>query len=94
MDIGGVITLRYCGVCRAFGLRVAHGLRYSGLFCLSNISYERIGRRNLLVAKDFMNLMPRMAMSRYLLSACNTALPPSLNLLGETGLLSSSVSWS
>ena len=35
-----------------------------------------------------------MAMWRFLLRACNTAAAPSLNLLGEIGLLSSLVSWS
>ena len=49
------------GVCRSFALVVAHGLCSSGLFCLSNISYERFGRRSLLVNKGLINLMPRMA---------------------------------
>ena len=39
---------------------VAHGLCSSDLFCLSNISYERFGRRSLLVNKGLINLMPRM----------------------------------
>ena len=44
---------------------MAHGLCSSGLFCLfclSNIPYERSGRRRLLVSKGLVNLMPRMAM--------------------------------
>ena len=45
MVIGGIITLSYWGVCRSFALMVAHGLCSSGLFCLSNISYECFGRR-------------------------------------------------
>jgi len=59
--IGGIITLSYWGVCRSFALMVAHGLCSSGLFCLSNISYERFGRRSLLVNKGLINLIPRMA---------------------------------
>jgi len=62
MVIGGVMTLRYWGVCRAFALMVAHGLCSSGLFCLSNITYERFGRRRLLVNRGLINLIPRMAM--------------------------------
>ena len=94
MVIGGIMTLRYWGVCRSYVLMIAHGLCSSGLFCLSNISYERFGRRSLLVNRGLMNLMPRMAMWWFLLSSCNIAAPPSLNLLGEIGLLSRLVSWS
>lgn len=94
MVISGIITLNYWGVCRSFALMVAHGLCSSGLFCLSNISYERFGRRSLLVNKGLINLMPRMAMWWFLLRSCNIAAPPSLNLLGEIGLLSGLISWS
>lgn len=94
MVIGGIMTLSYWGVCRSFALMVAHGLCSSGLFCLSNFSYERFGRRSLLVRRGLINLMPSMAMWWFLLRACNIAAPPSLNLLGEIGLLSSLVSWS
>nr|APU93543.1 NADH dehydrogenase subunit 4 [Sphaerotermes sp. A TB-2017] len=94
MVIGGIMTVSYWGVCSAFALMVAHGLCSSGLFCLSNISYERFGSRSLLISSGLINLMPSMAMWWFLLSACNMAAPPSLNLLGEVGLLSSLVSWS
>ena len=40
---------------------VAHGLCSSGLYCLSNIYYERFGRRSLLVNRGLINLMPGMA---------------------------------
>nr|YP_009250618.1 NADH dehydrogenase subunit 4 [Heterotermes malabaricus]AMX22947.1 NADH dehydrogenase subunit 4 [Heterotermes malabaricus] len=94
MVIGGVMTMSYWGVCSSFALMIAHGLCSSGLFCLSNISYERFGSRSLLVNSGLMNLMPSMTMWWFMLSACNMAAPPSLNLLGEIGLLSSLVSWS
>nr|YP_009350632.1 NADH dehydrogenase subunit 4 [Bulbitermes laticephalus]AQP27508.1 NADH dehydrogenase subunit 4 [Bulbitermes laticephalus] len=94
MVIGGIMTLNYWGVCSSFALMVAHGLCSSGLFCLSNISYERFGSRSLLINKGLINLMPSMTMWWFLLSSCNMAAPPSLNLLGEIGLLSSLVSWS
>nr|YP_009350346.1 NADH dehydrogenase subunit 4 [Hypotermes makhamensis]AQP26844.1 NADH dehydrogenase subunit 4 [Hypotermes makhamensis] len=94
MVIGGLMTFSYWGVCSSYVLMIAHGLCSSGLFCLSNISYERFGSRSLLVNSGLINLMPSMAMWWFLLSACNMAAPPSLNLLGEIGLLSSLVSWS
>jgi NADH-ubiquinone oxidoreductase chain 4 len=83
------MTLSYWGVCKSFTLMVAHGLCSSGLFCLSNISYERFGSRSLLISRGLINLIPRMTMWWFLLRACNMAAPPSLNLLGEIGLLSS-----
>jgi NADH-ubiquinone oxidoreductase chain 4 len=46
--IGGIMTLSYLGVCRSVALMVAHGLCSSGLSYLSNIPYERFGRRSLL----------------------------------------------
>lgn len=94
MVIGGIMTISYWGACSSLALIIAHGLCSSGLFCLSNISYERFGRRSLLINRGLVNLMPRMAMWWFLLSACNMAAPPSLNLLGEIGLLSGLVAWS
>nr|YP_009726967.1 NADH dehydrogenase subunit 4 [Cryptotermes declivis]QIA95627.1 NADH dehydrogenase subunit 4 [Cryptotermes declivis] len=92
--IGGIMTLSYWGVCGSFTLMIAHGLCSSGLFCLANISYERIGSRSLLVSRGLLNLMPSMSFWWFMLSACNMAAPPSLNLLGEISLLNSLVSWS
>ena len=37
-------------------------MRSSGPFCLSNVFYERFGRRSLLIDKGLINLMPIMAM--------------------------------
>nr|QAX91111.1 NADH dehydrogenase subunit 4 [Parrhinotermes sp. C MW-2019] len=92
--IGGVMISNYWGACSSFALMVAHGLCSSGLFCLSNISYERLGSRSLLINKGLMSFMPSMTMWWFLLSSCNMAAPPSLNLLGEIGLLSGLISWS
>nr|YP_009250761.1 NADH dehydrogenase subunit 4 [Rhinotermes hispidus]AMX23114.1 NADH dehydrogenase subunit 4 [Rhinotermes hispidus]URH16770.1 NADH dehydrogenase subunit 4 [Rhinotermes hispidus] len=94
MVIGGIMIFNYWGACGSFALMVAHGLCSSGLFCLSNISYERLGSRSLLINSGLMAFMPSMAMWWFLLSSCNMAAPPSLNLLGEISLLSGLVSWS
>nr|URX54118.1 NADH dehydrogenase subunit 4 [Cryptotermes sp. 6 AB-2022a] len=92
--IGGIMTLSYWGLCGSFTLMIAHGLCSSGLFCLANISYERTGSRSLLISRGLLGLMPSMAFWWFMLSACNMAAPPSLNLLGEISLLNSLVSWS
>nr|WES82317.1 NADH dehydrogenase subunit 4 [Glyptotermes angustus] len=92
--IGGIMTMSYWGFCGSFTLMIAHGLCSSGLFCLANISYERLGSRSLLVNSGLLNFMPSMSFWWFMLSACNMAAPPSLNLLGEISLLNSLVSWS
>nr|AIY62135.1 NADH dehydrogenase subunit 4 [Neotermes sp. A TB-2014] len=94
MVIGGIMTMNYWGFCGSFTLMIAHGLCSSGLFCLANMSYERLGSRSLLVGRGLLSLMPSMSFWWFILSACNMAAPPSLNLLGEFSLLNSLVSWS
>nr|YP_010462926.1 NADH dehydrogenase subunit 4 [Epeorus unispinosus]UUJ36779.1 NADH dehydrogenase subunit 4 [Epeorus unispinosus] len=92
--LGGLMTLNYWGVCGAFTLMLAHGLCSSGLFCLTNISYERLGSRSLVINSGLLNFMPSMALWWFLLSSANMAAPPTLNLLGEISLLNSMVAWS
>nr|UUJ36792.1 NADH dehydrogenase subunit 4 [Epeorus sp. 01 ZXM-2022a] len=92
--LAGLMTLNYWGVCGAFVLMIAHGLCSSGLFCLTNISYERLGSRSLVINSGLLNFMPSMALWWFLLSSANMAAPPTLNLLGEIGLLNSLVAWS
>lgn len=59
--LGGIITLTYWGICGRLVLIVAHGLCSSGLFCLANISYERLLSRSLFLNKGLLNLIPSMA---------------------------------
>uniref|UniRef100_UPI0030027110 NADH dehydrogenase subunit 4 n=1 Tax=Theopropus sinecus TaxID=2908872 RepID=UPI0030027110 len=91
--IGGLMTLNIWGFYMSFVMMIAHGLCSSGLFCLANISYERLGSRSLLINKGLLNLMPSMTLWWFLMSSCNMAAPPSLNLLGEVGLLNSMIGW-
>lgn len=92
--LAGLITITYWGICGSFTLIIAHGLCSSGLFCLANISYERLGRRRLLINKGLLNFMPSITLWWFLLSSANMAAPPTLNLLGEISLLNRIVSWS
>nr|ADW83156.1 NADH dehydrogenase subunit 4 [Boreus elegans] len=92
--LSGLMTLSYWGFCGSYMLMISHGLCSSGLFCLVNIIYERLGSRSLLISKGLLNFMPSMALWWFLLSSSNMAAPPSLNLLGEISLLNSLISWS
>nr|YP_009532931.1 NADH dehydrogenase subunit 4 [Eumantispa harmandi]AMW67938.1 NADH dehydrogenase subunit 4 [Eumantispa harmandi]AYG51266.1 NADH dehydrogenase subunit 4 [Eumantispa harmandi] len=92
--IAGIMSMSYWGFMGSYSLMIAHGLCSSGLFCLANMSYERSGSRSLLINKGMMNFMPSLCMWWFLLSSANMAAPPTLNLLGEIGLLNSIISWS
>ncbi|YP_245505.1 NADH dehydrogenase subunit 4 (mitochondrion) [Haematobia irritans irritans] len=92
--LAGLMTMTYMGLCGSYTLMIAHGLCSSGLFCLANITYERMGSRSLLINKGLLNFMPSMALWWFLLSSANMAAPPTLNLLGEISLINSIVSWS
>nr|ALO76711.1 NADH deshydrogenase subunit 4 [Popillia sp. POP01] len=94
MVLSGILTLSYWGMSGALVMMIAHGLCSSGLFCLANISYERLHSRSIYLNKGLINLMPIMSMWWFLFSCCNMAAPPSLNLLGEIMLINSLVSWS
>nr|ANJ70470.1 NADH dehydrogenase subunit 4 [Hydroporus erythrocephalus] len=93
MVLGGIMTLNYWGFCGSYMMMIAHGLCSSGLFCLANISYERLGSRSMFMNKGMINLMPSMSLWWFLLSSSNMAAPPSMNLLGEISLLNSLMSW-
>nr|UEK75605.1 NADH dehydrogenase subunit 4 [Epistrophe lamellata] len=92
--LSGLMTMTYMGICGSYTLMIAHGLCSSGLFCLANITYERLGSRSLLINKGLLNFMPSMTLWWFLLCSANMSAPPTLNLLGEISLLNSIVSWS
>nr|WAK98840.1 NADH dehydrogenase subunit 4 [Agriades orbitulus]WAK98853.1 NADH dehydrogenase subunit 4 [Agriades orbitulus] len=92
--IGGIMTMNYWGYMGSYILMIGHGLCSSGMFCLSNINYERINSRSLFLNKGMMNFMPSMSLWWFLLSSSNMAAPPSMNLMGEMTLIISLVSWS
>lgn len=92
--LAGLITLTYIGICGSYTLIIAHGLCSSGLFCLANISYERLGSRSLLINKGLLNFIPSITLWWFLLRSANIAAPPTLNLLGEISLINRIVRWS
>nr|QBF44137.1 NADH dehydrogenase subunit 4 [Chaoborus sp. ZK-2019] len=92
--LGGIMTLNFWGVEGAYMMMIAHGLCSSGLFCLVNLLYERVGSRSLLLNKGMLNFLPSLAIWWFLLCSCNMAAPPSINLMSEIMLLNSLVSWS
>nr|YP_009775108.1 NADH dehydrogenase subunit 4 [Blaps rhynchoptera]QJA14894.1 NADH dehydrogenase subunit 4 [Blaps rhynchoptera]QJA15164.1 NADH dehydrogenase subunit 4 [Blaps rhynchoptera] len=92
--LSGIMTLNFWGLGGSLAMMIAHGLCSSGLFCLANISYERLMSRSLYINKGLINLMPSLSLFWFLLVSSNMAAPPSLNLLGEIILINSIVSFS
>lgn len=91
--LSGILTLNYWGIRGALVIIVAHGLCSSGLFCLSNISYERLFSRRIYLNKGLLNIVPRLSLWWFLLCSSNMAAPPSINLIGEIILINRLVSW-
>nr|YP_010692478.1 NADH dehydrogenase subunit 4 [Pareronia hippia]WBV74631.1 NADH dehydrogenase subunit 4 [Pareronia hippia] len=94
MVIGGIMTMNYWGFMGSYMLMIGHGLCSSGMFCLSNINYERLGSRSLFLNKGLMNFMPSLSLWWFLLMISNMAAPPSMNFFGELQLINGLVSWS
>nr|QIV24544.1 NADH dehydrogenase subunit 4 [Olethrius laevipennis] len=94
LALGGIMTMNLWGFWGSLVLMLAHGLCSSGLFCLANITYERLGSRSLYLNKGFLNIIPSLSLWWFLLCSSNMAAPPSLNLLGEINLINSLVGYS
>nr|ATU07064.1 NADH dehydrogenase subunit 4 [Neotrogla sp. 5 KY-2017] len=92
--VSGMMTLSMWGMSGGLIMMIAHGLCSSGLFALSNMSYERVGSRNVFLNRGLLNLIPNLSFWWFLFCIMNMACPPSMNLLGEIGLLNSLVGWS
>lgn len=89
----GLITISSWGCSGSFILILGHGLCSSGLFCLSNIIYERLIRRSFFISKGIMSFIPSISLIWFFFCSSNIASPPSINLLGEIIIINRLVSW-
>nr|ASW34690.1 NADH dehydrogenase subunit 4 [Quedenfeldtia moerens] len=74
-------------------LMVAHGLTSSALFCLANTNYERMHTRTLLLTRGLQLTLPLMTTWWLLTSLMNMALPPTINLMAELMIITSTLNW-
>lgn len=91
--MAGIFTLYNWGYLGGLIIIIAHGLCSSGIFCLVNINYERLGSRRMLLNKGMINFFPSLSIIWFLLCSSNLSFPPSLNLFGEIILFNSIISW-
>lgn len=87
MVICGVINVYYWGFNGCFMMIVAHGVASSGLFCVVNMYYERLGSRRFYINKGLMLVFPIFSLLIFLLAAANIAAPPTINLISEIFLM-------
>lgn len=91
--LSGILTLNTWGSLGSLVLILGHGLCSSALFCLANISYERVSSRRIYLNKGIITFIPSISLFWFLFRINNMASPPSLNLLGEIILLNSLIGW-
>nr|AUJ22059.1 NADH dehydrogenase subunit 4 [Chonosia crassipennis] len=91
--IGGIMTMGSWGLSGSYYMMIGHGLCSSGLFCLSNISYERTTSRSILINKGMLTFMPSMTLMWFLMCASNMSCPPTINLAGEIMIINSLIAW-
>nr|AWV84324.1 NADH dehydrogenase subunit 4 [Chilecicada sp. PL492] len=91
--IGGIMTMNNWGLLGSYYMMIGHGLCSSGLFCLSNISYERVASRSILINKGMLTYMPSMTLLWFLMCVSNMSCPPTINLAGEILIVNSLVMW-
>jgi NADH-ubiquinone oxidoreductase chain 4 len=85
--ISGVLAIRVWGFMGALVIIIGHGLSSSGLFCIVNIYYERMGRRSFYINKGLILAFPTFSIMIFFLCAANIAAPPTINLISEIFLM-------
>jgi NADH-ubiquinone oxidoreductase chain 4 len=90
----GLLRFTCWGLNGSYLFIIGHGLCSSCLFLLVNISYERLGRRSLILNKGLLNFMPSIGIWWFLICVGNMGCPPSLNLMGEIFLINGIIRWS
>jgi len=85
--LSGLLGGYLWGVTGGLIIIIRHGVSSSGLFCIVNIYYERLGRRSMYINKGLMLLFPLLTLIIFLLCGSNISAPPTINLLSEIFLM-------
>nr|QLD97254.1 NADH dehydrogenase subunit 4 [Rhipicephalus appendiculatus] len=81
--LAGCLTFFTHGSYGMLMMMIGHGLCSSGLFCLSNMIYERFHTRNIFMIKGMMMIFPNLTLWWFLFSIINMSAPMTMNLFGE-----------
>nr|UNO54244.1 NADH dehydrogenase subunit 4 [Dermacentor sp.] len=92
--LAGCLTFYSFGSYGMLMMMIGHGLCSSGLFCLSNMIYERFYTRNILLIKGMIMVFPNLTLWWFLFSIFNMSAPLTMNLFGELFLSASLLKFS
>nr|QLD97280.1 NADH dehydrogenase subunit 4 [Rhipicephalus evertsi] len=81
--LAGCLTFYLHGSYGMLMMMIGHGLCSSGLFCLSNMLYERFYTRNIFMLKGMLLIFPNLTLWWFLFSIVNMSAPMTMNLFGE-----------
>nr|QKO00206.1 NADH dehydrogenase subunit 4 [Evacanthus acuminatus]QWC53799.1 NADH dehydrogenase subunit 4 [Evacanthus heimianus] len=93
MCMMSMLTMFKFGIIGAYLMMIGHGLCSSGLFCLANMMYDRLGSRSFYINKGLICFMPNLSMIMFILCSFNMSCPPSINFLSEIFIMISSISY-
>jgi len=62
---------------------LTHGLTSSCIFLLTNIIYEKINTRNIIIIRGLLRISPQLSIIWIITIRINMALPPRINIIGE-----------
>nr|YP_010610623.1 NADH dehydrogenase subunit 4 [Opisthoteuthis californiana]WAP91378.1 NADH dehydrogenase subunit 4 [Opisthoteuthis californiana] len=83
MMAGGLFTKFMCGWEGGILMMFSHGLCSSGLFCLSNMLYEKINSRSLFLCGGMLNISSTMSLFWFMMCISNMGAPPFINMVSE-----------
>nr|UNO54335.1 NADH dehydrogenase subunit 4 [Hyalomma asiaticum] len=83
ITLSGFLTFFLYGSYGMLMMMIGHGLCSSGLFCLSNLLYERFFTRNMLLIKGMIAIFPSLTLWWFFFSVINMSAPMTMNLFGE-----------
>nr|YP_010610688.1 NADH dehydrogenase subunit 4 [Opisthoteuthis massyae]WAP91456.1 NADH dehydrogenase subunit 4 [Opisthoteuthis massyae] len=83
MMAGGLLSKFMCGWEGGMLMMFSHGLCSSGLFCLSNMLYEKINSRSLFLYGGMLSVSSIMSLFWFMMCISNMGAPPFINLVSE-----------
>nr|YP_010610923.1 NADH dehydrogenase subunit 4 [Anatkina vespertinula]WAP91757.1 NADH dehydrogenase subunit 4 [Anatkina vespertinula] len=93
LSLIGLLSMTKVGLIGAYLMMISHGFCSSGLFCLANISYERLLSRSFFINKGMLMFMPSMSLMWFMLCSFNMSCPPSINFISEVMIFMSMISY-